>query len=1153
MTEPDGRTKRRWIDFGAYKLPLPPNAKAYERLRHSRAMLFRVLNMKNVVAVVGSGCSAAFGYPDWQRFALGLVQKVRMALKAVGEREAAKEFLRFEQNLKKKRRPSTETLMFYIAACQRWRKRLRDQHQDPYRDYFTTEFKPTREPVADPYQALLALPVYRFITTNYDRELENALERYRGVDRKLFEAVESPLSFTQKSNHIGQLIRFVLGRTLDNRNMVFHCHGRCDNPEDIIASEADYQEWYLTDRGGEALAFRQNIELLLESNPLLCIGYSMEDADLLQPLRYLGAIAPQRKQSRPIFALLEEGGEESIHKGELLFERYGIHVITYKRKAGEEREKALVRALRKLKAGFEKSHDEWFSKPKVRQPPEIGRKTKLCKIPDISPETMRLIQAFQDKDRVQEMADLISNGARVIGFIGPSGCGKTWNAVKLVEELSKRGKFAGCFYWNTHYSNESFTILEQLLRFIEGDAAVTDGTNRTDRLVKRLCARKPYLIVIDGCERLVRPLDRPGAGRSYGAGFAWLVRQVLLALAADHLQSVIVMVGRRWPLEMADAARADAAPAPAGRRPAKIVEIPARRAQLSLPPGRRKEFYTLASLLRGHRFGLLLADGLTGDDPEELEKLVCVLSDEPPKRRFGAMVTQVLKASTEAGRNLLERVAWFIEPIPWPTLKVCYESALGEDDADETKLKELVSQLVSRGLLWEVQDPEWESAYVVHASVRSYLARRDRVTYPVALPDFALLGYAGGTAGVDPGPKDRVENIEGLFRRLCGAARCSIDSSGDRRTALQLCRDAFGVLRSQMECSTAARSRDFDSYMRNGILLACLLKELAPGIWTFKDPALYREIEHAEGSLFIPELAWLYNDVGMALFCEGLLPDAFAVWEQAHEISRVLESFYPYGEYVLESLLNLTHTLIELGQVPDAMEYLEEASVLNGYLEDEQVKAKIACYQAYAELIRGNLRRADDLFRKNLRILRGCGNRHGTSFFLTLQAGLKIQLEQFEKARELARESRSLAEAGGYPDLAAYARIPEADALMRQGKAREARAIYGVILAEAQRMGARALEAFVRLQLADLSLDQGDAEGARRAAMQALKLANELGLELLTTRTLIVLARATYRSGQRDLGIGYLKIAEQRARRQDYGLRLREAERYLQDETLLGG
>src|SRR6185503_12475169 len=96
------------------------------------------------------------------------------------------------------------------------------------------------------------------------------------------------LSFTQEREYTAQLAQFPLARAepgRPNQNRVFHCHGRFDRPRSIIATERDYQQWYVGDPQAEGGPFRQAVQLLLESNPLLLVGYGLRDDDLLRPLR----------------------------------------------------------------------------------------------------------------------------------------------------------------------------------------------------------------------------------------------------------------------------------------------------------------------------------------------------------------------------------------------------------------------------------------------------------------------------------------------------------------------------------------------------------------------------------------------------------------------------------------------------------------------------------------------------------------------------------------------------------------------------------------------------------------------------------------------------------------------------------------------------
>jgi tetratricopeptide (TPR) repeat protein len=353
-----------------------------------------------------------------------------------------------------------------------------------------------------------------------------------------------------------------------------------------------------------------------------------------------------------------------------------------------------------------------------------------------------------------------------------------------------------------------------------------------------------------------------------------------------------------------------------------------------------------------------------------------------------------------------------------------------------------------------------------------------------------------------------------------------------------------------MDCSAASRWSRYDDYMRHGIALARLAKGLSPGLWSFWEPNELHEIEDLEGPLFIGELAWLYNEIALALFSEGLLLDAAAVWEQVYEISRTIESPQPYGELVLESLLNLAHTLIELGRVPDAIEHLAEADRLNCHVDDKDVAGRILGFKGFCEHLQGNLRQANQNYEACLEKLQAANNRRGSSFFLTLQAELKIELGSNDAAACI-RESRAASESGPHPDLVAYSRIPEGDLFVKRGDFPQARLEYEAALQEAYRIGARSLEALAKLKLAELSLEQGDAEGARRLALKALKLTNELGLGLIGTRSLIVLGRATIRGGQNALGIAYLRIAKDQGRQQQYGLRVREAEKYLREQGVM--
>jgi tetratricopeptide (TPR) repeat protein len=714
------------------------------------------------------------------------------------------------------------------------------------------------------------------------------------------------------------------------------------------------------------------------------------------------------------------------------------------------------------------------------------------------------------------MYEHIQGKARILCLVGQGGSRKTSNVVALLRDPEVAQGFDGRFYCNLNYVNEAFTVFDQLCRFVPLQES---GKTRQARLVKTL-AERPFLIVIDGCERLLRPHLRPGEGVAYGAGFRQLLRLLAAEARQGLFQSMVVFAGRLWPRELIEA----------GARLGEDLQLlPMDRLTGAQAQG-LGEMTALCSLLDGHSYGLLLAaNWLKTGDAKKLEQR---LAEQPPQKRLQTMIELAIASED---RPLLAQMALFTEPVGLSVIRQCLITrADPAADATDRELRLRLDNLAKNLFLLPIEGADGP-AWVVHSTLRSHLRRGDRPARSLVLPDFALPGFTSRTNGVDPGLAPAQEQGRALFERLC--------SEGVE--APEALHAAYGVLRAQRECTAATRWTDYDQYVRTSIGLANLVRpreSRAGATWSFQDSSQIEEIEHRDAPLFLAELVWLYNDIAFALFGEGLLPDAFSVWEQTYEISKIMESTPPYGEYVLEALLNLTHTLLELGQVSDAIGYLDEASRLNQELQDDEADLRIVGFRGYCSHILGNLQQAEELYQRAAGPLAERGNLRAGSFFRTLQAEATLELGDEEQAARLARESLAWAEIGDYPDLVGYAHISEADVLARQKDFSAARNIYEGVLQDAERIKARALEAFVRLRRAELSLAQGDLGSARWGAMKALKMSNEHGLGLLTTRSLITLAKATVRGGERKLGLGYLRIAEQLAEAQEYRLRRRDAE-----------
>ena len=141
-----------------------------------------MLGLGTTVAVIGSGMTAPFGYPTWQglaveilKFTLKLSQGGKQRLQEVKRLlEDVETYLRKEIKVKKPNKLSQNTLMFLIGSCKKilQRNNLKDNTMRLSGSY--SERVPELSPNA--FGALLKLPIKRFITTNYDCEIERALD-----------------------------------------------------------------------------------------------------------------------------------------------------------------------------------------------------------------------------------------------------------------------------------------------------------------------------------------------------------------------------------------------------------------------------------------------------------------------------------------------------------------------------------------------------------------------------------------------------------------------------------------------------------------------------------------------------------------------------------------------------------------------------------------------------------------------------------------------------------------------------------------------------------------------------------------------------------------------------------------------------------------
>lgn len=1127
-------------------------------------MLFHSLTQEAVVAIAGSGCSAALGYPTWKELAAELAGRTIDALRhnVDAEAETLAQLARFKERLELPARVGSEELMFFVGVCKAALSDLPDE-ENPYRSYFRERFGPADRDSHlehNPYLALLDLPIYRLVTTNYDCEIERALELKRrvtwedfGIETGVAPAPRHPLSFTQRPEHSDQLARFALARDPETRNMVFHCHGRFDDVDSIIATEADYQEYYLAGEGEYSSAFLQTSDLLFNSNPILFVGYGLGDEDLLRPLRRLRAVAQERKHARPVFALMPEasdGDDWAYH--ERLFERFGLHVLPFVAPSSadpQDRARALCDELTRLEEDRKQWRDLWFEKPTIRPVSVRVRPREPYRHYVLSPKEPDTLGAQRTSEELDDLARLAIGGAKVIGLVGPGGTGKSWHAMRLLDRFEReRGTFQGFFFWSSYYADDFVTGLDRLLAYI--DPRRRHGESRFTRL-RGCLSQGRYLLVLDGLERLLGPTGDPEVGASNDP----IVRGSLEILSGDSLCTVVI-TSRLWPKDLDPDAPGIERHSLDRMRTGDLVGV------VPFSWLDRDRVSELCSLLGGHTYALLLAGSLLRQGPpdeaaERWLELRRVLAETTRDRRLASVIRRAVEALNQRTGGLalalLERLAVFMSPVAGETLHRCFalaREATSGDSMASPALEEVVGLLRSWHLLFEVTSGPSELdrvAYTVHPTVRSYVFQQAHRIERDVLPNFTLAGFTSGQAAVHPGSPETTRLVRDLFARLHGEAIEAL-AHGRRTEASQLCRSLFSIVRSRMETNTAPGWTRYDDYIGFGLKIADLAKRVAPRLWSFRERHELGEIEDPAAPLYADELAFVYNDVGLTLCAEGFMEDTLAVWEQGYEINQVLEGLAEVPLYSLQSQLHLGHTFLELGDLETASQYLEETARTNYSVRDPDYGARILGYQGLIGHHRNQLDEAEKHYRRALRQLQKAGgNPRAESYFFSHRAKLAMVIGRFDRAERYVRSSWVQAEAGGARDLVAYARTARARWCREQDRLAEANGEYQAALVEARRLGIRRLEAEILTGLARVALKLGDAGLARRRAYGALAIANELGLGLRKTQALIVLGLATVAAGQPKLGIAYLELGKNLGDRQQYWLRSREADKKLQE------
>lgn len=198
---------------------------------------------------------------------------------------------------------------------------------------------PRRDPL---YQLFYDLHINRFVTTNYDLEIERLMDdigftrpQHQSIDRLPDPDIErvGPLGGRARDIDLTpktavDLIDFAANESPHEMTVV-HLHGRSTRNSDLVVTERDYQTRYLRDDQPGQLMIREGLDVLFGGNPILFVGLGLSEDDLMRPLRQF--VSDQFKRNRTLVAFVSPTEDEEKRNAEAmeLYARYGVSVIYF--------------------------------------------------------------------------------------------------------------------------------------------------------------------------------------------------------------------------------------------------------------------------------------------------------------------------------------------------------------------------------------------------------------------------------------------------------------------------------------------------------------------------------------------------------------------------------------------------------------------------------------------------------------------------------------------------------------------------------------------------------------------------------------------------------------------------------------------------------
>lgn len=267
-------------------------------------------NALKPLVLVGAGVSSRVGFPTWGQLMdklhdVASEERRKFGARSDGPTESISKRLLTKQD--------------YLWRAQYYCNELgADRFEQFVAGVFAQPMIGSGKAIDPCLDAIINLPVSHVLTTNYDTCLDGTHERLREQSRGKMQSCEvinadDPVS-------IRRFIETLL--TPDRRRYYVHLHGRVDQRDSIVLTEASYQKRYLANS-----AWARTLYSVFSTRQLLCVGFSATDPDLTHVLREISALGA----GVPHYAILGiDDAQGAKLERQRLEQKYGISPLLYR-------------------------------------------------------------------------------------------------------------------------------------------------------------------------------------------------------------------------------------------------------------------------------------------------------------------------------------------------------------------------------------------------------------------------------------------------------------------------------------------------------------------------------------------------------------------------------------------------------------------------------------------------------------------------------------------------------------------------------------------------------------------------------------------------------------------------------------------------------